>query len=245
MKRIVTLAVALMILGASESMAAGGGINLFWDGCSVGGVSTKTFACDSNTGTAFTLYASLILPQDMPFFAACSAIIDMTFSGPSIPAWWQTLTGQCSAFRISESYDSASFVTNCPDIWQGSPNLSVFQAQPATGGRQANTLRLNGGAAVPAGSELYHVADGTELVVCKVSIGRAKTVGTGSCAGCNVGACIVLSECKSQEPGDYGDCTITQPAVSNFVTWQVGSPLCPQSTPTQNRTWGSVKNLYR
>jgi len=242
MKKIVTFVAALMTFGASASMAAGG-LNLFWNGCSDGGVSTQTFACDANTGSAFTLYASLILPQDMPFFAATSVIIDIRFSSPSIPAWWQTLNGQCSANRISESYDSANFVTNCPDIWQGQVNLSVFQAQQ--GVFAANSLRLNGGAAVPAGNEIDHIADGTEWVVCKVSIGRAKTVGTGSCAGCNIGTCIVLNECKSQEPGDYGDCTITQPAVSNFATWQVGGPSCPAATPAQSRTWGAVKNLYR
>jgi hypothetical protein len=244
MKTIVALAAALMILGASASVAATGGLNLFWNGCSDGGVSTQVFACNTNSGLAFTMYASLILPQDMPFFASSTAIIDVTFSSASIPAWWQVLTGQCSANRVSESYDSASFATNCPNIWLGEANLSVFQVQQGVS-HGPNSIRLNGGAAVPAGSELYHVADGTELVVCKVSIFRTKTVGTGSCAGCNIGACFVLNECKLYEPGDYGDCTITAPAVSNFVTWQAGAPSCPGATPSQNRTWGAVKNLYR
>jgi hypothetical protein len=244
MKKILTLAAALMVFGASASMAQGG-LNLYWDGCSDGGTGTKTFNCLSNTGAAFTAYASMVLPADMPLFAATSAIIDITFTGASIPAWWQTVAGQCSANRVTESYDSAQFVTNCADIWQGAINLSVFQAQPAVAGHGPNTLRLNGGAAIPAGSEIAQIADGTELVVCKVSIGRTKTVGTGSCAGCTVGACLVLNECKAQQPAGVGDYTVINPATSNFITWQTGSPVCPQATPSQNRTWGAVKNLYR
>lgn len=243
MKKILTLAAALMIFGASASMAQGG-LNLYWDGCSDGGVSTKAFACNANTGVAFVLYASLVLPADMPLFAATSALVDLSFTGATIPAWWQVRTGECSANRVSMSFDSANFVTNCLDIWQSAANLSVFQAQPAPGDHAANFLRLNGGAAVPAGSELSQIADGSELVVCKVSIGRTKTVGTGSCAGCLTGACIVLSECKAQQPAGIGDYTIINPATSNFVTWQAGGPACPQATPSQNRTWGAVKNLY-
>src|SRR6187399_1445874 len=248
MKKILTLAAALMVFGASASMAQGG-LNLYWNGCSDGGVSAQTFACNSNSGAAFTMYASMILPADMPLFAATSAISDVTFSGATIPAWWQVLTGQCSANRVSESYDSANFTTNCPDIWQSAANLSVFQAQQGANvqGHAANTLRLNGGAAVPAGSELNQVADGTELVVCKVSIGHTKTVGTGSCAGCSIPACIVLNECKAQQPAGQGDFTVINeaPSMTRWVTWN-GSPTnCPAGTPTQSRTWGAVKNLYR
>lgn len=248
MKKLITLAVTLLSLGASTAMAQSG-LALYWDGCSDGGTSAKTFACTGNTGAAFTMYVSVIVPTDMPQFAATSAIIDMTFENPTIPDWWLTLTGQCSANRVSESYDAAQFVTNCADIWQSAANLSVFQAQQGTNvmGHAVNTLRLNGGAAVPAGSELNVVADGSELVVCKVSISRTKTVGTGSCAGCAIPACIVLNECKLQQPAGAGDFTVVDeaPGKVRWATWN-GSPTnCPDGTPTQNRTWGSIKNLYR
>ena len=247
MKRLVTLAAALMIFGASESIAATGGLNLYWDGCSDGGLNNKVFACNTNSPTAFMMYASLILPHDMPLFAATTAVIDIRLSGAAIPAWWQTLTNQCSANRITVSYDAVGFATNCLDIWQGALNLSVLQVQQGLTGPShgPNTLRLNSGAAVPAGSELNNAADGSELVVCRVSISRAKTVGTGSCAGCDVGACIVLNECYAQQAPGFGDYHITTPAVSNFVTWQSGAPSCPAATPTQSRTWGAVKGLYR
>jgi hypothetical protein len=83
--------------------------------------------------------------------------------------------------------------------------------------------------------------------VCKVSIGRTKTVGTGSCSGCSLPACIVLNECKAQQPAGVGDFTVINegPGLTRWVTWN-GSPTnCPAGTPTQSRTWGAVKNLYR
>lgn len=242
MKKILTLAVAILALGASSAMAQGG-LNLFWDGCSDGGTSSKTFACNTNTGAAFSMYASLVLPGDMPLFLGTTAILDIGFTGTSIPAYWQTGLGECRQNSLAVSYDPNAFVTNCIDIWGGAVPLSVAQLQPGTNG--ANKLRYNSGAVVPSGQEISLVADGTELVVCKFTVNRAKTVGTGACAGCDVGACIVLNECKAQQPGGVGDRTITNPAVSNFVSWQAGAPACPQATPALNRTWGSVKNLYR
>ena len=133
----------------------------------------------------------------------------------------------------------------CGNIWQDNPTLSVFAVQQGVNG--PNKVRLNGGAAIPAGSEIVVAADGAELIVSKVTITRAKTVGTGSCAGCLTGACIVLNECKLQQPAGIGDYTVTNAATpgSNFVTWQNGMAQCPLPTPAQNRTWGAVKNLYR
>lgn len=242
MKKILTLAVALLALGASSAMAQGG-LNLFWDECSVAGTGTKTFLCNTNTGAAFGMYASVVLPGDMPAFLGTTAIVDIGLNDPAIPAWWQTRTGECRANSIGMSFDPNAFITSCLDIWGGAPPLAILDVQPGVNG--PNKIRLNGGAVVPAGSELNLVADGSELVVCKVTINRAKTILTGACAGCNVGACIVLNECKLQQPGGVGDRTVTNPAVSNFVTWQGGLAACPQATPAQNRTWGSLKNLYR
>jgi len=243
MKKILTLAAALMVFGASASLAQGG-LNLNWDGCSDGGVAAKTWACNSNTtGGALAIFGSVVVPHDMPLFAATSAIVDIAFTGGTIPAWWMTLAGQCSANRVDMSFAASVLVTNCGNIWQDSPNLAVFQVQQGVNG--PDRVRLNGGAAVPAGSELPTVADGSELSFCKISIGKSKTVGTGSCAGCLTGACIVLNECKLQQPAGVGDYTVTNPAARNFVSWQAGGPVCPQATPSQNRTWGAVKNLYR
>jgi hypothetical protein len=51
------------------------------------------------------------------------------------------------------------------------------------------------------------------------------------------------------QPAGVGDYTISNTLNRNWVQWQGGAVNvtggCPAATPTQNRTWGSVKSLYR
>lgn len=246
MKKILTLAATLMVFAASSASAAG--LSLAWTNCLGSGLGTTglTFACNSNTGGQ-AFIASVAVPANMDMFTASSAIFDITVDAATLPAWWQVTTGQCRANAITVSFDPAILgnFSACPDLWAGSLNLSVFQAQPGLHG--PNSLRLNSGAAIPAGQEIAVVADGTELTVCRVNINRTKSAGATGCAGCATGACIVFNEAKVQQPAGLGDYTITNamaPA-SNFITWQAGHSQCPLVTPSQNRTWGAVKNLYR
>lgn len=243
MKRLFTLAATLLVLGASTASAQSG-LTMYWDNCSDGGTNQKTFACNANSGSQ-VLICSVIIPNDMTLFAAASAIVDIKVDGGALPAWWQTNTGECRAGAIGVTFDPLNIGGNCPDLWGGNSNLSVFQAQPGING--ADWLRLNSGAAIPAGSEIAITADGTELSVCKITVTRAKSTGTGACAGCITPACIVFNESWLQQPAGNPGYRVTNEAAgkTRSVTWQ-GTPAgCPESTPAQNRTWGAVKNLYR
>ena len=242
MKKILTLAAALLVLGATSAMAQGG-LNLFWNNCSTSGASALTFNCASNSGSYF-LYGSVVLPGDMPTFLGLTAVTDVAVDATSLPAWWQVAPGDCRANTFSISFDPNNNSTDCgTDIWQFNNPTPVSTIQPMLHG--ANTLRLNSAAALPAGSEISLAADGTEYYVFRITLSKQKSATAAACAGCNVGACIVLNEMKLSQPLGIGDRTVTNPAVSNFVTWQAGALQCPQATPTQNRTWGAVKNLYR
>lgn len=245
MKKVTTLLALCLTLGVSSAFAQAG-LNLYWDGCSDGGTSAKTFACDVNTGAAFSLYASVVLPAPMIQFLGTTAIVDVNVDDVTLPAWWQARPGDCRQNSVAVSFDPNAFVTNCVDIWNGAVPLSVLDLQPtAMGVHGANWLRINAGAVVPSGQEYDIPADGTELVVCKVTVNRAKTTGTGACAGCATAACIVLNECKLQTPAGAHDQTVTQEGTSRWVTWN-GTPVgCPGTTPAVNRTWGAVKSLYR
>lgn len=243
MKKVLTLAAALLVIGASSAMAQSG-LNLFWGGCSDGGASALTFNCASNSGTAGTLVGTVVLPGAMPTFTGLTAVVDVAVDAPSLPAWWLTNTGECRANAIAISFDPNNNASNCfTDAWGGTNPTAVSAIQPGIHG--PNWVRVNGAAALAAGSEISLPADGTEYYVFRVTISRAKSTGTGSCAGCNVGACIVLNEIKLSQPLGIGDRTVTNPATSNFAVWQGGLAQCPIPTPAQNRTWGAVKNLYR
>lgn len=242
MKKLVTLTALLLAFGASSAFAAGG-LFLHFGGCTLdGGTSSSSFACDVNTG-ADVLMVSVIAPGDMPQFLGTTALVDVFVDAPTLPDWWLTAAGQCRQNAVSVSYDPVFLATNCPDVWQGTPNLSVFQAQQYLHG--PNMVRLNSGAAVQAGQEVSVVADGvTELNVCRISISHTKSTGAGACAGCSIGACIVLQECYMQQPTGMPLYRLTTP-ISNVVSYNNGSLNCAGATPTKNRTWGAVKGLYR
>ena len=241
MKKIVTLTAALLALSATMALAQGG-LNLFSNGCSadVGASSSATFACDVNTGSN-QLYASVIVPADMPMFTGTTAIIDVTVGAPALPSWWQVQPGGCRANAFSLSFDPANVATTgCNDIWAGSTNTPIQQVQVGLHG--PNTLRLIGGAALTAGSEIPIVADGSELNVARVTISHINTL---SCSGCDTPVCLTLSECYLQQPGLLPQYRVTTP-ISNTVSFNNSGQLdCVGATPAKNRTWGQVKSLYR
>jgi len=240
MKKVLTLAVALLVFGASASMAQG--LNLYWNNCALSGVGLTNLNanCASNTGAAYTMHAS-VYPPAMPMFAATSAVIDVAVGGATLPEWWQTLTGQCRAGVIGISFDSSNNVTDCGQLWQTQNPLAVSTIQQGVNG--PNRLRILGTAAVPAGSELS-VAPGDELWVCRVTIGRAGTLGACN-NGCSLPSTIVLNEMYMQQPGGLPAYRITNPADNYCIGMNGGNAQCPGATPTQNTTWGAVKGLYR
>ena len=242
MKKVTTLAVMLLALAASAAQAQSG-LNLAWDQCILGaGVQDKVFACNTNTGAAFTMHASVIVPEAMTKFAATSCVLDIHVDDAGLPPWWMTTTGQCRAGAIGISFDSSNNVTDCGQLWQTQNPLVVSTVQQ--GGNGPNRLRIIGTAAVPAGSELIVPADNAELWVCRITISRAATVGACN-TGCALGACIVLNEMYMQQPS-LPAYRVTNEATSRWVTWNGGGGTdCPTDTPTMNRTWGAVKGLYR
>jgi hypothetical protein len=237
MKKVLTLAAALLVFGASASMAQG--LNLHWNNCAAGGGLTNLATnCASNTGL-MTLVASAY-PPAMPMFAATSTVVDIQVDGPSLPVYWQTLAGQCRQNAIAISYDPNNNGSDCGDLWQGNPNLQVSTVQQGVNG--PNRVRLLGTAAVPAGSELS-VPAGDELWVCRVTISRANTVTCND--GCAAQATIVLNEMYMQQPGGLPAYRITNVADNYCVGLNGGNAQCPGATPAQNTSWGAVKNLYR
>lgn len=232
-------ALAIMTMFASASHAQ---VNLSWDNCGSFGGQNKTFACDTNTGAPFTLYGSFISP-DAPQCVAIEAVVDFMNADAALQDWWKLGTGECRQGAFNGSFDFTSGPFDCVDFW-GGQSIGVSGVITDGAGLGANTLRFKFVTALPAPTDMD---PGSEIYGFKLTVLRTKTVGTGSCAGCTDGACFVLNSVLVNQPAGVGDFFLTgAPAGGrDFATWQSAPTLLCGLVPTQSRTWGQVKALYR
>jgi hypothetical protein len=231
------------VLALSASVAAAEGINLSFNDCGTNGARFATFNCLSNTGTPFPAIASFIPPAGLTEFLGLNAQVDLTTAGP-LPAWWQHGATSCRGTGgLSVSFDFTSGPFSCADFFSGQA-AGGFLWESGFGA--PNRARMRVTCAVPFDNR-GPVDENTEYYAFRISLQRAKSVGTGSCAGCEQQACMVLNEIQLYQPPELGsDPIITNPAPENHVTWQSATVAdCPLSTPAQNKSWGQVKTLYR
>ena len=241
------LGIILLAALVPAAPAAAAGINLSWNDCGVAGVANKTFACNTNSGDAFLLYASFVAPAGLDRLNGCQGEILFDFGSSTVPPWWEVRnTGACrlGSMNMTDVFDGSGVPSpTCFDPWSGqfasgwawttgygAPNRARFQMLGAMN-QQTETV-------VPEGTEAYAFA---------LIINRAKTLGT--CSGCDVSACIALTSINLAELTDQKGVVeyhlLTNAALRQHVTWQSDVPNCPSATPAQARTWGAVKAIYR
>lgn len=241
--RITAAAIALTL--ATAAMAQ---VNLSWTDCGAAGTQDMAFACNTNTGAPFIMFGSYISPS-VPQMVAIEFYVDMIESVPTQSPWWQfdaaNIPGACRPTGISFDAAFLSGPFSCRDFWGevggasggGGVNYNML-------GLGANTNRILGTYAIPAEQAL---TAGDEVYGFKVLLLRTKTTGTGACAGCSNAACIVLNRIRLNQPAGVGDFDLTgaAPGGRDFVTWNGGTGANCATVPTQNRTWGQIKALYR
>jgi hypothetical protein len=231
-----------LLLACGVDVAWGGGIDLTWGtGCYPETPQTlKTFACNSNTGSA-VLTASFVPATDQPTFVGIQATLVFQIQSTVVPDWWQLWnTGACrqNALSVSEDFIAAPQAV-CVDPWA---NL----------GAGGVTSYLTGNAAIPPSTAWLRVAfalaspvplfRGIEYYGFRTVVLYAKTAGAGSCGGCGTPALAVLNSIRAcQNSGSCED--ETTPATNACVIWQSGSGC--QATPAHNVTWAAVKSMYR
>ena len=235
MKKALLVSAALMALTVSVASAAG--INLAWNDC--GGPETKVFACNSNTGNNF-LFGSFVAPAGVSAMTANEIVIDIQAANAAMPAWWDFKnTGSCRQTALAISFDgTTSAGGSCADYWagQGAGGIGAYQSM------SPNRRRVVAVGAVPPNAAGPLDVD-VEYFSFRLGISNAKTV--ASCVGCAEPVCLVLNSINITQPVGVGDFKLVNSATSNFVTWQGTVAGCPGSVPTQGRTWGQVKALYR
>ena len=246
MKKTLLIAGALLCLGVSMASAQGG-INLSWSDCGAAGTLQQNFACNTNNANPpHIMVGSAIAPDSIPAMVAMAAVLDLQTNQAALTPWWNFDGTGCRATPTSSmtgSFDFSGGPFTCNDIWGGVASGGL-NYQSGYGMPNRGRIRLVCAVAAP-----LHVDNVTENYYFKVSFNNLKTTGTGACAGCTDGACIVFNSLELDQNPGLGNTTITNPLLHNYVLWQAGGGSiaggCPQAVPTHNTTWGSVKSLYR
>jgi hypothetical protein len=244
MKKIL-MACTLLALTAGFAYAGAGGLNLGWLDCGGAPPSLdRVFACNTNSGLN-TLVGSFVAPSCVNAMSANEIVMDVQTPGVALTPWWGMRTGQCRAgASLAGNFDFTGGPFTCYDYWQGGAIGAIQEDAPI-----GNRVRIKGVFALPSGdARVGPIAEGTEVYSFKANINNAKSSGLGACAGCQLGACIVLNSIKLNQPVEEpcGGKFVSAPASRNFATWQGGiGGDCYAATPAKNTTWGSVKALYR
>jgi len=254
MKKLLTLAAAALALSATVASAQtlpGGSIHIMWDDCYAagggGGAVNKTFACNSNAGASFTAYASVVPPSGLTQYVGHIAVLDLQSATPALPDWWKIGATTPPACRVASALGAApaAGATTCLDLTDNTQFGGIdynFSASP-------NRARLRTAYAMDAGLA-GPVADTDELTVLAISINRSRTVLQGAiqpCTGCSTPVCLVFNSLLLDQVDPNLPRGLVSSGEQQFVTWQGSSAQvpCPGATPTQNKTWGQVKSLYR
>jgi len=244
MKKTLLIAGALLAMTATLALAEG--INMSYSDCGTFGTHGKTSTCLSNAGAAMQLIASFIAPPGIVRFVGVDGFIDVQVANATLDDWWKHGATQCRGGTATSVDLGFLSNVNCVDPWAGQGSGASLWT-PGFGGANKARLRFQGSMAYDPVTPVV-LDPATEYYCAKVSINNTKSTGTGNCAGCLDGACVVLQSIQLFQ-GEVTDTSplITTPAPQSHVTWQnpAGVPGCPGVVPTKSSTWGKLKSLYR
>jgi hypothetical protein len=237
LKKILVLTVLLLAVTASLAMAAAG-VNLTWGNkCYADGATVdQVWDCNSNTGgVAGTLSLSFQTAASHPDFVAIGFYLEGMTEEAVVPDWWKMSTGECRVNGTTMNTNFTALTTACTDLWAGLGGGGIGLYSDDT-----NRMHLN---AAWAMADSITIDPNIEYLAAQFNFSRAKTVGTGACAGCDTKA---IWSIYRLEIGFLSHPTemLTFPLANQCVTWQTSTLSCTL-VPTRNTTWGQVKSLYR
>ena len=260
--------VLMVVAGSPAAVLADPQVHMAWDDCGAAGSVTKIFACNTNVG-AEQLYVSFVPPAGITLFNALEVDIRLWVNGtsfpPVLPLYWSMGAGQCRPQSLTLAFFTSGPFT-CANPWPASAaGGTIVDSSSATNFQ----TRIRALAAVTPGDE-QSLDPGTEYYGFHLVLSHKKSTGLGACDGCSTPIGMELRSLKIYQnpsglpPYEYE--TGYRTGVFQTVNWQCpGDPLFRTeaghggelywfvvgwdfpgcATPTQQRSWGSIKSLYR
>ena len=186
------------------------------------------------------------------FVLATSTLDILVGNGTSLPDFWIFDTGTCHASGLTASNQiqgtgGITLPPNCQNPYGLAAQQNSFgQVTSAATGRVHFENDHQRGGAAPLNLAVATATGG--WISANLLIGYDDAAFDGNaCAGCDAPACLVCNRVEGFDNtgAQCMHCDQIAPGIANFVTWYGGTANCPGAVPTQNKTWGAVKALYR
>jgi len=255
MKKLLVL--SSLLLGLVATSASAQVIDIGWGDVGVGCTSPNaaermaTFTCASNAAANNRqLVTTFVNPAPLPQFVGMTVHLRLATDGAVLPAWWAMGAGECR----SNGWGAVGSPTNaglaeCADPWGSGSFIGGVTHLSGDGGPDRARIVSDLATDIP-----QQLQGGVRYYGEAITLTALRTTGTGSCAGCLAGACLVLEKIELfQVAGSPGGDVITlqnAPGAANaaYLSWQ--GPIddaagCPGATPAARSSWGQVKSLYR
>lgn len=243
---ILTMVVAILTLLITGDAVAAPGVNLRWVNCfGDGGTLNRNYACGTCSGNSI-LVGSFLIPEQLDEVTGLDFAVGIATASAVLPPWWEFKNpGACRQTSLSANSTLPGTAISCID-WTSEITIASISSY-LIGANGPNTAVVQGSTVASSGSA--SLSPGQEYFAFNMVINTAKTVGTGSCAGCQTGACLLLSAIRIRGPSGEPLVQLTSPTNltdSNLCTWQSGGVAqgCPAPTHARPSTWGLVKQLY-
>ena len=245
---------ATAALFVTPRAAADEGLFLAWNDCpgSSSATGVRFSACNSNTGQ-HPLYVAFEVATPVDSVLGVEIVVDLQTTAPAVPEWWRFDGGGCryGSLLADGSYDA---MAPCEDLWGAfdpSGTVQSYTLNMPRGGDNQARIRVALGIVSAAGMT---VTPGSRYLAARLTLDQLGTVdeGSGACAGCNAGVCLVLNSIILKRPlrpagVPTADVLLQQPgpAAANWAIWQNGTTAECQAVPVKPRTWGEIKSFYR
>lgn len=229
-----------MVLGSTAALADT--LRLRWDHCE--GADQRSFDCQLNSAD-HPLAVALEVQTTLDSVLAVEVVLDVQIEGTSLPDWWALAPGGCraGALRADTQFAGGSA---CADPWGGAAPAQVqgfLAGQPRGGPGQARILAVVG---VPS-NQVVTFSPGQVYDLIRVVLRSTQSAGTGACPGCATAACIVLNSVRIVRlpQSDPVPDIASDGGAGVWARWQAGTTAACLAVPVRNKTWGSLKSLYR
>lgn len=245
------LACALLLFAATPAAAQ---INLAWRNCitvTTGSTSAQAninYACDgSNNSIAnpYKLVVSYIAPANVTEFVGVQFTLEISTANPILPDFWRAGTSECreGSYVFPSTFTGVGNAVTCQNPYTGANTLGGFSyssgSPTAAKATVINSLGRDTPRSLTAGQQYL----GPIIVL--DTYRDVDDAGSGVCTGCQVPACLTVTELTVQQITPKPSFTFTNADVRKSVTWQGGTPGCAGATPALNHTWGAIKSIYR